>query len=323
MKNIKVIHNEIWKPIYIKNMKTNYEVSNHGRIKNKKGKIIKFQLNKHGYLRVQLVINDKRYRRSVHRLVAKAFIENKLNKPEVNHKDGNKLNNNVYNLEWVTRSENMKHAYENNLHKIQSGEESSNSKYSKEFVDSICLLLEKGLSPKEILKELNLENNTKHKSLINNIKHKYTRKYETDNYNWNYEKNLLYKYDDEFIHTICNMIEKGKTPKEISNIVSVCEDSSKNYKKIKSLIDHLKEGARKDITSQYNLSKNLCIKYPDEVIHEMCKLISMKDYSLKEISKIIIQEFNYEEENFNKIYNIVKDVKRKKIRKNISEQYDF
>lgn len=57
----------------------------------------------------------------VHRLVAKAFIPNPLSKPEVNHKDGNRFNNESSNLEWVTRGENMNHAFDNDLidaHKV-------------------------------------------------------------------------------------------------------------------------------------------------------------------------------------------------------------
>lgn len=59
--------------------------------------------------------NKKRYVR-IHRLVAKTFIDNPDNLPQVNHKDGNKLNNNVDNLEWVTNSDNTQHGYDHNLY---------------------------------------------------------------------------------------------------------------------------------------------------------------------------------------------------------------
>jgi len=63
-----------------------------------------------GYLKIGLNVDLKRKCFFVHRLVAEAFIPNPDNKPEINHKDGNKKNNNVSNLEWVTHSENLQHA---------------------------------------------------------------------------------------------------------------------------------------------------------------------------------------------------------------------
>lgn len=64
--------------------------------------------------------NNKKYYKRVHRLVAQSYIPNPNNFPQVNHKDGNKLNNNVENLEWTTNSQNVQHGYDNNLYKFKS-----------------------------------------------------------------------------------------------------------------------------------------------------------------------------------------------------------
>lgn len=86
-----------------------YQVSNYGRIKSfkhKKIRILKTVINKYGYERVILCKNNQNKNFSVHRLVAIAFIHNPNNYPQVNHKDENKSNNYVDNLEWCTRSYN-------------------------------------------------------------------------------------------------------------------------------------------------------------------------------------------------------------------------
>lgn len=68
---------------------------------------------------VAFSVNGKHYRKYIHRLVAEAFIENKDNLPEVNHKDGNRKNNSVENLEWVSKKENIQHAFKNKLIKTE------------------------------------------------------------------------------------------------------------------------------------------------------------------------------------------------------------
>ena len=88
----------------------NYTISTEGVVKNNKNKIIKPFLNNKGYAMVHLWDGNTNTNKLVHRLVAQAFISNPENKPEVNHKDENKLNNDMSNLEWVTHEENIKHS---------------------------------------------------------------------------------------------------------------------------------------------------------------------------------------------------------------------
>lgn len=117
---------EIWKDI--KEYEGLYQVSSYGRIrriekeitvvtphkgtftKTYKGRILKPSI-RGMYYGVDLSKASKIKRKHIHRIVAETFIPNPYNKPEVNHIDGNKLNNNVENLEWVTKSENAIHAY--------------------------------------------------------------------------------------------------------------------------------------------------------------------------------------------------------------------
>lgn len=91
-----------------------YLITSDGKVINKySGKILKPKIDKYGYYSVCLFYNGKRYYKTIHRLVAENFLPRVDGKEVVNHKDLNKLNNNVENLEWCTIKENTQHWYTN------------------------------------------------------------------------------------------------------------------------------------------------------------------------------------------------------------------
>jgi predicted DNA-binding protein YlxM (UPF0122 family) len=113
----------------------NYLIYEDGRVWSKlgKGQFLKWSINKYGYATVCLSNSRNTLRSSVHRIVAKVFIPNPENKPQVNHLDGNKLNNHRTNLEWNTAKENINHSFNTGLHS-QIGEGHRNSKLTNSQV---------------------------------------------------------------------------------------------------------------------------------------------------------------------------------------------
>ena len=150
---------EIWKSV--KDYEGLYEVSNKGNVKtiphyvntryNKrevKGKILKPTKNNNGYIRVGLSKNGKQIIYSIHRLVAIAFIENVNNLRCVHHRDSNKHNNNLENLEWISIKDNTKRAYLDGLFKPVSptkgkfGKDNHRSKQIAQFTKNNELIAE-------------------------------------------------------------------------------------------------------------------------------------------------------------------------------------
>lgn len=154
-----------WKPLV--NYENSYEISNFGEIRGidrisgkrkgvVKGKLLKQSLNHKNYLEVRLYKNSKSMTKVVHRLVALSFIPNPLNLPQVNHIDGNKSNNRVENLEWVSNSQNQLHAYKIGLQPSRAGEKNNNASITDVEVTNYKLLYNSGMSVIEISKNTDI-----------------------------------------------------------------------------------------------------------------------------------------------------------------------
>lgn len=121
---------EVWKPVH--GYETSYEVSTHGRVRSidklvntgirhsdkrlRKGRVLKPNLKRAGYLTVDLSDQGKTKTILVHRIVATAFLDSK-EKQQVNHRNGNKTDNRLANLEWTSAAENVQHRFTHLGHK--------------------------------------------------------------------------------------------------------------------------------------------------------------------------------------------------------------
>jgi hypothetical protein len=173
---------EIWKSI--KNYESSYEVSSEGRVRSLdrmsqngsgaimiNGKLLTIS-NSGRYSSISLSKDSKTKTFKVHRLVAEAFIPNPDNKPEVNHKKQPKTNNCVSNLEWNTKAENAKHAYDSGL--LVTGEKNYNSILTESQVLAIRRLhrMNPNVSKLKISRKLNVSNSLIH-NIINRVKWKH------------------------------------------------------------------------------------------------------------------------------------------------------
>lgn len=145
------MHEEEWKPVF----NGDYEVSNHGRFRRKSqgrkagrthpGKILNLTEYRSGYVAARPVINGKVKKFYIHVLVAMEFIGPRLDGMQINHKDSNKKNNHVSNLEYVTRSENVTHGYQN-----ATPGKRRRQRISRDVVEKIRELKQSGLSYQQI-----------------------------------------------------------------------------------------------------------------------------------------------------------------------------
>lgn len=136
-----------------------YFVDEHGNLFNKHGRQIKFYENQKGYMITQIRVDGKNKTIAQHRLVAMAFIPNPDNKPEVDHKDGNRKHNHRSNLRWATREENVQHSYRYGK-KTMVGSKNSRASLTDSEVHAICRMFSEGLTSPELSRFIGKSYNT-------------------------------------------------------------------------------------------------------------------------------------------------------------------
>lgn len=210
----------------IPNIKQYYWVSNYGRIfSTNTNSFLVPHANENGYLQVSLMTETGRIFRKVHRLVLIAFrYFQGYEEYQGNHKDGNKLNNYLYNLEWMTPKENVDHAINNNLRKAFKGSDNPKASITEESAKKIGeMLISKKYTDEEIFQTINCNNINIVRDIAkgNTWSHLFTEK-ELDIMKSTRRGNYISNEDK---HNICKIFEEYNSYNKVIDLVKFALNS--------------------------------------------------------------------------------------------------
>jgi hypothetical protein len=230
---------EEFKQVYIDNHYFPYIISSFGRLFSYHGKLkeLNTNINDNKYCTKLLIDNGIHKYYLVHRLVVTSFIYNNdpNTKTQVNHKDGVKNHNYIWNLEWVTPSENIIHAVNSGLFKSKT----KGNKYNEDDIINAYELIERDISFKEITNLTGVSRNMLYLILTGKNWRRITKSYDFSNYTYG-------RGDKHKIYKICDLLESKKyTIKEISIICNV---------NVTTVYDILHGKYHTDISKKYNLT---------------------------------------------------------------------
>lgn len=218
-----IIDKERFSIIKINGKNTNYMISSNGYVISNNYRNtgtpqkLKEEYN-HGYKRVTLFIDNELIHKRVHRLVAEAFIPNPNNYNICHHKDDDKTNNKVSNIEWTTSQGNSDYALEDGL--ILYGVNHPNANNSEEQIISVCEYLEENIyTIKEISNLTGVSVNAISSIIFNNTWKSISKDYNITNYT---VRENAKKLDENIVSNICNLLSKTTlSHAEIANIIGI------------------------------------------------------------------------------------------------------
>lgn len=207
--------------IYLNDELTPYIIDSRGFVINTQtNRVLLHSHNHKGYKMVTMHHKGKAYTKTIHKLVASYFIPNPFDLPVINHKDGNKLNNDVSNLEWCTSQQNTQHAWKNGLAKPLVGNANGCAKYTDNQIGQVCELLEKRISPRNISDITKVPMDTIRKILIRKEWKHISKRYNFDIEYFDNLNSVFNKYDKALIKIILEM-NVSMLPKEICELINI------------------------------------------------------------------------------------------------------
>lgn len=218
----------ITKRLYLNDEPTKYLINTDGQIYSEiTEKFLKPFKNPQGYCLVDIAHKGESYTRQLHRLVALTFIPNPDKLETVNHKNGDKSDNSVDNLEWMTRLDNVRHAWRTGLAKPRLGIDNPANVYSEDQIHQVCQMLEVGhLNNKQIAEMIGVN-----VTLIRDIKFRGKWKHIADQYEI---PKVAAGYKD-LRKEIINLMEQGYSNREIMNQLELPEKSRRHVEYVRSI----------------------------------------------------------------------------------------
>lgn len=282
------------KVIKINGNDTDYIIYENGSvysIKTKKFLSPRQSENDDNYLTIVLYVNGKAYQRYIHRLVAEAFIPNPDNKPEVNHKDGDKTNPDISNLEWVTKSENIIHAFKTGLKQGKRGKTSHFAKYDSDRIELACQLLSEGILTLKMIEDITeIPFATLYSIIYFNAWEDISKKYNVKNY---------YHDRDSYTSEMYEIVFKLLSDNRLS-LYEISDISGIRYSSINNILRNVPNPLYNNLYKKYDItkysSKNKTYKDIPEEAKEKIKRMFFEGIKSKYIKRIISKEFDINEE---------------------------